>query len=150
MSLSIVILAAGQGTRIKSQLPKVLHPLAGRPMVKYVLDVATLLEPTSLALVIGYGAPQLRQALGDGILYVEQLEQLGTGHAVLQAQELLADRAESVLVLYGDTPLITRQTLEAMLAHHTEKNLFNTSMTPLPSSVPLYWARKRSSVSLRC
>jgi bifunctional N-acetylglucosamine-1-phosphate-uridyltransferase/glucosamine-1-phosphate-acetyltransferase GlmU-like protein len=68
MSLSIAILAAGQGTGMKSQIPKVLHPLAGRPMVKYVLDVATQLEPTRLALVIGYGAQQLRQALGDATL----------------------------------------------------------------------------------
>ena len=132
MSLSIVILAAGQGTRMKSQLPKVLHPLAGRPMVKYVLDVATQLEPTSLALVVGYGAQQLRQVLGDQILYVEQLEQLGTGHAVLQARELLAGRAETVLVLYGDTPLITRQTLEAMLAHHTENKAAITLLTFRP------------------
>jgi bifunctional UDP-N-acetylglucosamine pyrophosphorylase/glucosamine-1-phosphate N-acetyltransferase len=127
--VSIVILAAGQGTRMKSQLPKVLHPLAGRPMVKYVLDVATQLEPTSLALVVGYGAQQLRQALGDEILYVEQSEQLGTGHAVLQARELLAGRAETILVLYGDTPLITRQTLEAMLVHHTENKAAITLLT---------------------
>jgi bifunctional UDP-N-acetylglucosamine pyrophosphorylase/glucosamine-1-phosphate N-acetyltransferase len=132
MSLSIVILAAGQGTRMKSQLPKVLHPLAGRPMVKYVLDVATQLEPTSLALVIGYGTQQLRQALGDEIVYVEQLEQLGTGHAVLQTREMLAGRAETVLVLCGDTPLITRQTLEAMLARHTENKAAITLLTFRP------------------
>jgi len=129
MSLSIVILAADQGTRMKSQLPKVLHPLAGRPMVKYVLDVATQLEPTSMALVVGYGAQQLRQALGDEILYVEQL---GTGHAVLQARELLAGQAETVLVLYGDTPFITHQTLEAMLAHHTENKAAITLLTFRP------------------
>jgi bifunctional UDP-N-acetylglucosamine pyrophosphorylase/glucosamine-1-phosphate N-acetyltransferase len=140
MSLSIVILAAGQGTRMKSQLPKVLHPLAGRPMVKYVLDVATQLEPTSLALVVGYGAQQLRQALGDRILYVEQLEQLGTGHAVLQARELLAGRAKTVLVLYGDTPFITRQTLEAMLAHHTENKAAITLLTFRPDD-PTGYAR---------
>jgi bifunctional UDP-N-acetylglucosamine pyrophosphorylase/glucosamine-1-phosphate N-acetyltransferase len=133
MSLSIVILAAGQGTRMKSQLPKVLHPLAGRPLVKYVLDVAAQLEPTSLALVVGYGAQQLRQVLGDEILYLEQLEQLGTGHAVLQARELLAGQAETVLVLYGDTPFITRQTLEAMLAHHTENKAAITLLTFRPS-----------------
>ena len=132
MSLSIVILAAGQGTRMKSQFPKVLHPLAGRPMVKYVLDVATQLEPTGLALVIGYGAQQLRQALGDEVLYVEQPEQLGTGHAVLQARELLAGQAETVLVLYGDTPFITRQTLEAMLRHHTENKAAITLLTFQP------------------
>jgi len=124
--LSIVILAAGQGTRMKSQLPKVLHPLAGRPMVKYVLDVATQLEPTGLALVVGYGAQQLRQVLGDEFLYVEQV---GTGHAVLQARELLAGRAETVLVLYGDTPLVTHQTLKAMLAHHTRNKAAITFLT---------------------
>ncbi len=132
MSLSIAILAAGQGTRMKSQLPKVLHPLAGRPVVKYVLDVATQLEPTSLALVIGYGAQRLRQALGDEILYVEQSEQLGTGHAVLQARELLAGQAETVLVLYGDTPFITRQTLEAMVTYHIENKAAITLLTFRP------------------
>jgi bifunctional UDP-N-acetylglucosamine pyrophosphorylase/glucosamine-1-phosphate N-acetyltransferase len=132
MNSSIVILAAGQGTRMKSQLPKVLHPLAGRPMVKYVLDVATQLGPISLALVVGYGAQQLRQVLGDEILYVEQLEQLGTGHAVLQARELVAGQAETVLVLYGDTPFITRQTLEAMLAHHTKDKAAITLLTFRP------------------
>lgn len=129
MDLSIIILAAGQGTRMKSQLPKVLHPLAGRPMVQYALDVATQLAPKNLALVVGYGAQHLRQALGDGILYVEQSEQLGTGHAVLQARELLAGQAETVLVLYGDTPLITRQTLEAMLACHTRIQATITLLT---------------------
>jgi bifunctional UDP-N-acetylglucosamine pyrophosphorylase/glucosamine-1-phosphate N-acetyltransferase len=132
MSLSIVILAAGQGTRMKSQFPKVLHPLAGRPMVKYVLDVATQLEPTGLALVIGYGAQQLRQALGDEVSYVDQPEQLGTGHAVLQARELLAGQAETILVLYGDTPFITCQTLEAMLRHHTENKAAITLLTFRP------------------
>ncbi len=132
MDLSVIILAAGQGTRMKSQLPKVLHPLAGRPMVQYVLDVATQLAPTILALVVGYGAQQLRQTLGDGILYVEQLEQLGTGHAVLQARELVAGQAETVLVLYGDTPLITRPTLEAMIAYHTEHQATITLLTFQP------------------
>ncbi len=132
MNLSIVILAAGQGTRMKSQLPKVLHPLAGRPMVKYVLEVATQLEPTGLALVVGYGAQQVRRALGEGILYAEQLEQLGTGHAVLQTRELLAGQAETVLVLYGDTPFITSQTLEAMLAHHTQCEAAITLLTFRP------------------
>jgi bifunctional UDP-N-acetylglucosamine pyrophosphorylase/glucosamine-1-phosphate N-acetyltransferase len=132
MNLSIVILAAGQGTRMKSQFPKVLHPLAGCPMVKYVLDVATQLEPTSLALVVGYGVQQVRQVLGDKILYVEQLQQLGTGHAVLQARELLAGQAKTVLVLYGDTPFITRQTLKAMLVHHTEGKAAITLLTFQP------------------
>jgi bifunctional UDP-N-acetylglucosamine pyrophosphorylase/glucosamine-1-phosphate N-acetyltransferase len=132
MNLSIIILAAGQGTRMKSQLPKVLHPLAGCPMVKHVLDVATQLQPTRLALVVGYGAQQLRQVLGDEILYAEQLEQLGTGHAVLQARELLAGHAGTVLVLYGDTPFITRQTLETMLLHHTENGAAVTLLTFRP------------------
>lgn len=132
MNLSIIILAAGQGTRMKSQLPKVLHPLAGRPIVKYVLDVATQLEPLSLALVVGYGAQHLRQVLGDEILYVEQSEQLGTGHAVLQARESSAGQAETVLVLYGDTPFITCHTLKAMLAHHIENKAAVSLLTFRP------------------
>jgi bifunctional UDP-N-acetylglucosamine pyrophosphorylase/glucosamine-1-phosphate N-acetyltransferase len=86
--LAVVILAAGQGTRVKSKPPKVLHPVAGEPMVKYVMEVATLLQPDKLVLVVGDGATQVRQALGEDPLYVEQPQQLGTGHALLQAHDV--------------------------------------------------------------
>ncbi|MFQ6058742.1 MAG: bifunctional UDP-N-acetylglucosamine diphosphorylase/glucosamine-1-phosphate N-acetyltransferase GlmU [Anaerolineae bacterium] len=118
MRLAVVILAAGQGTRMKSKRPKVLHPVAGEPMAKYVLEAAVPLQPARLVLVIGDGAAQVRQALGEDLSYVEQPQQLGTGHALLQARGTLEDVAETILVLYGDTPLVTPATLRRLLERH--------------------------------
>ena len=104
MSLDIVILAAGQGTRMRSALPKVLHPVAGKPMLGHVIDTARQLAPRKIHVVIGHGAERVRQRLAaDDIQFVLQAEQLGTGHAVAQA--LPALEAEKVLILYGDVPL---------------------------------------------
>ena len=114
MSLDIVILAAGQGTRMRSALPKVLHPVAGQSMLGHVISTARALQPRSIQVVIGHGAEQVRQRLvGDDLNYVVQAEQLGTGHAVAQAlPNLLAER---VLILYGDVPLIEAETLQRLL-----------------------------------
>ncbi len=114
MSLDVVILAAGQGTRMRSALPKVLHPVAGRPMLGHVLNTARALSPRSIQVVIGHGAEQVRaQLAADDLNFVLQVEQLGTGHAVAQALPHLA--ADTVLILYGDVPLIRRETLEQLL-----------------------------------
>ncbi len=114
MSLDIVILAAGQGTRMRSALPKVLHPVAGQSMLGHVIDTARALQPKSIQVVIGHGAEQVRQRLtGDDLSYVVQAEQLGTGHAVAQALPNLT--AERVLILYGDVPLIETDTLQRLL-----------------------------------
>ncbi|MFQ5611470.1 MAG: bifunctional UDP-N-acetylglucosamine diphosphorylase/glucosamine-1-phosphate N-acetyltransferase GlmU [Anaerolineae bacterium] len=110
-SLAVVILAAGQGTRMKSALPKVLHPLNGRPMIRYVLEVATRLEPVETVMVVGHQAGQVREALAGLVVFVEQEPQLGTGHAVQQAHSALAGQAEAVLVLYGDMPLLRAETV---------------------------------------
>ncbi|WAE52589.1 bifunctional UDP-N-acetylglucosamine diphosphorylase/glucosamine-1-phosphate N-acetyltransferase GlmU [Stutzerimonas frequens] len=114
MSLDIVILAAGQGTRMRSALPKVLHPVAGQSMLGHVISTARALQPRSIQVVIGHGAEQVRQRLvGDDLNYVVQAEQLGTGHAVAQALPNLS--AERVLILYGDVPLIEADTLQRLL-----------------------------------
>jgi len=114
MSLDIVILAAGQGTRMRSALPKVLHPVAGKSMLWHVIDTARALQPKSIQVVIGHGAEQVRQRLtGDDLAFVVQAEQLGTGHAVAQALPNLS--AERVLILYGDVPLIEADTLQRLL-----------------------------------
>ncbi|ODC04822.1 UDP-N-acetylglucosamine diphosphorylase/glucosamine-1-phosphate N-acetyltransferase [Terasakiispira papahanaumokuakeensis] len=116
MTLDIVILAAGQGTRMRSALPKVLHPLAGRPMIQHVLDAAQPLAPTQIQMVVGHGHEQIRAALaGQAIHFVQQTEQLGTGHAVAQAAPALNDES-LVLILYGDVPLIQPRTLQRLLA----------------------------------
>jgi bifunctional UDP-N-acetylglucosamine pyrophosphorylase/glucosamine-1-phosphate N-acetyltransferase len=117
LNLTILVLAAGQGTRMRSDLPKVLHPLAGRPMVRYVLDVARSLEPAHLVAVVGYGADLVRQVLGAEIETVVQAELLGTAHALRQAAAA-AGRADTVLVLYGDTPLVRAETLRRAVEHH--------------------------------
>ncbi len=128
MSLTIIVLAAGQGVRMNSELPKVMHPLAGKPMVCFAVDAARAMEPGSLILVVGYRADLVRQAVGEGILFVTQEEQLGTGHAVQQAQ-VAAGRADTVLVLYGDTPLIRPETLRQVVTHHEETGAAVTVLT---------------------
>ena len=114
MSLDIVILAAGQGTRMRSALPKVLHPVAGRSMLGHVIDTARALAPKAIHVVVGHGAERVREELAaDDLNFVVQAEQLGTGHAVAQALPALS--AERVLILYGDVPLIEAATLERLL-----------------------------------
>ena len=114
--LSIVILAAGQGKRMNSALPKVLQPLAGRPLLKHVIDTAKLLEPAAIQVVYGHGGDQVREVLKDEqVSWVLQAERLGTGHAVMQAMPAVPND-HMVLVLYGDVPLISRATLAELLA----------------------------------
>src|SRR5215212_1451575 len=113
--LGVVILAAGQGTRMRSPTPKVLHQVAGRPLLGHVLTLARQLEATATVVVIAPGEAAVRAACGN-VAVVEQREQRGTAHAVLQAREQLAGRSERVLVLYGDTPLVRRDTARALVA----------------------------------
>ncbi|MBN1953866.1 MAG: bifunctional UDP-N-acetylglucosamine diphosphorylase/glucosamine-1-phosphate N-acetyltransferase GlmU [Anaerolineae bacterium] len=112
MRQSIVILAAGQGRRMKSGTPKVLHPLGGRPMVSYAIAAARALCDTPPVLVVGHGMEALQETAGDSVRYVRQAERLGTGHAVLQARPLLEGAADEVVVIYADMPLLTAETLE--------------------------------------
>ncbi|MCF5196333.1 bifunctional UDP-N-acetylglucosamine diphosphorylase/glucosamine-1-phosphate N-acetyltransferase GlmU [Pseudomonas syringae] len=114
MSLDIVILAAGQGTRMRSALPKVLHPVAGNSMLGHVIHSARQLSPSGIHVVIGHGADAVREQLSaDDLNFVMQDKQLGTGHAVAQALPALT--ADTVLILYGDVPLIEVETLSRLL-----------------------------------
>ena len=114
--MNIVILAAGMGKRMYSDLPKVLHPVAGRPMLAHVLDTARALSPSRLVVVVGHGAARVREAVAaDDVAFAEQAQQLGTGHAVMQALPLLDDN-QPTLVLYGDVPLTSAATLQALVA----------------------------------
>ncbi|ENA33362.1 MULTISPECIES: bifunctional UDP-N-acetylglucosamine diphosphorylase/glucosamine-1-phosphate N-acetyltransferase GlmU [Pseudomonas] len=122
MSLEIVILAAGQGTRMRSALPKVLHPIAGKAMLGHVIDRARELTPQKIHVVIGHGAETVKQRLAaDDLNFVVQQEQLGTGHAVAQALPHLS--AKRVLILYGDVPLIETSTLERLLEQVSAQQL---------------------------
>ncbi|MGD8576477.1 MAG: bifunctional UDP-N-acetylglucosamine diphosphorylase/glucosamine-1-phosphate N-acetyltransferase GlmU [Thiohalophilus sp.] len=116
-NLNIVILAAGQGTRMRSSLPKVLHSLAGKPMLQHVIDTARELRPGKLSVIYGHGGEQVPQAIEDpDITWVLQAEQLGTGHAVMQALPNVSDQ-DIVLVLYGDVPLLDSDTLAQLTEH---------------------------------
>lgn len=115
--LHVVVLAAGKGTRMKSALPKVLHRAGGLPLIEWVVRLARSLQPASITLVLGHGAEQVREwfaGAGD-VQFVIQEPQLGTGHALLQTQSLLAGKAGRVLLLSGDVPLLTASSVEALL-----------------------------------
>ena len=115
MALSIIILAAGQGTRMRSDRPKVLHPLAGRPLLGHVIECARALSASDICVVHGHGGDQVQRAFaGAGLRWAEQAEQNGTGHAVMQAMPKTPD-GNQVLVLFGDVPLTRPETLQHLL-----------------------------------
>ena len=118
MKVSVLILSAGKGERMRSQLPKVLHKAAGRPLLYHVLNTARSLKPERVVLVVGYGGEMVREAFPD-IPCVEQKEQLGTAHAVLSAEEALASYGGNIIIMYGDTPLITPTTMRGLVKAHT-------------------------------
>ena len=110
MNLVNVILAAGFGTRMKSELPKVMHPLLGRPMVEWAVRSATEVSGRPPVLVVGYGRELVEAHLGERAQYVVQAELLGTGHAVMQVVPALQGKADAVLVFYADMPMLSAQT----------------------------------------
>jgi bifunctional UDP-N-acetylglucosamine pyrophosphorylase/glucosamine-1-phosphate N-acetyltransferase len=113
--LAVIVLAAGKGTRMKSDLHKVLHPIAGRPMLEHLLASAAELAPERQVVVAGHGREQLEKALGERAVIAVQEPQLGTGHAVQQAKQALAGFSGDVLILYGDVPFVRAETMRAML-----------------------------------
>ncbi|WP_416723770.1 bifunctional UDP-N-acetylglucosamine diphosphorylase/glucosamine-1-phosphate N-acetyltransferase GlmU [Bacillus stercoris] len=126
-----VVLAAGQGTRMKSKLYKVLHPVCGKPMVEHVVDEALKLSLSKLVTIVGHGAEEVKKQLGDKSEYALQAEQLGTAHAVKQAQPFLADEKGVTIVICGDTPLLTAETMEEMLKEHTQREAKATILTAI-------------------
>lgn len=127
-SIAAVILAAGQGTRMKSKLAKVLHPIAGREMILHILD-AVREAGVQRVVVVGPETSPLQELLGDAAEYAVQAEALGTGHALAQARPLVESTVEDVLALYGDTPLLTVDTLRAVIAAHQEAEAALTLLT---------------------
>lgn len=116
MKTTAVLLAAGQGTRMKSELPKMLHPICGQPMVFHALSTARAASTELPVVVIGHGAEAVRKVIGEAAQCVVQEQQLGTGHALLQAQPALAGKTDYVLVTYGDMPLLRVETLQQLVA----------------------------------
>ncbi|WP_026693221.1 bifunctional UDP-N-acetylglucosamine diphosphorylase/glucosamine-1-phosphate N-acetyltransferase GlmU [Peribacillus kribbensis] len=129
-----VILAAGQGTRMKSKLYKVLHPVCGKPMVEHVLDEISKLEIKETVTIIGHGAELVKSHLGERTGYALQAEQLGTAHAVMQAEELLAGKEGTTLVICGDTPLIKSETMDLLIKQHEENHAKATILTAYTDS----------------
>ncbi|QDZ38720.1 bifunctional UDP-N-acetylglucosamine diphosphorylase/glucosamine-1-phosphate N-acetyltransferase GlmU [Euhalothece natronophila Z-M001] len=129
--VAVAILAAGRGTRMKSSLPKVLHPVGGKSMLERVLDSCELIQPSRYFVIVGYGAEQVKDQIGDRekVEFVLQQQQLGTGHAVQQLLPLLSGSNEDVLVLNGDVPLLRPETLEQLLNTHQNNQNAATLLT---------------------
>jgi bifunctional UDP-N-acetylglucosamine pyrophosphorylase/glucosamine-1-phosphate N-acetyltransferase len=128
--LGVLVLAAGQGTRMRSSLPKVLHPVCGKPLILHVLATAEELRPSRVALVVGHGAERVKEAcLGTAVHWVIQERQLGTGHAVSSAAGVFGDFAGDLVILSGDVPLIRPRTIRAMVEHHRRRHAALTLLT---------------------
>lgn len=124
-----IILAAGKGTRMKSKLYKVLHPVSGKPMVEHIINRVSETNPDQIITIVGHGADQVKEQLGKRSEYALQAEQLGTGHAVLQAASYLEGKEGTTLVISGDTPLLTTETLNNLFEYHQGKNASATILT---------------------
>ena len=131
MKTTSVVLAAGQGTRMNSSTPKVLHPLLGYPLVWHSLETARQASREKPVLVIGHAAEAVRQAVGEAAQFVLQQPQLGTGHAVQQAEAFLRDNTDFIIVTYADMPLLTAETLSRVMRAHTEQHARHPGATPI-------------------
>ena len=129
-----VVLAAGQGTRMKSKLYKVLHPVCGKPMVEHVVDHIQGIGAERIVTIVGHGAEKVQDRLGTRSEYALQAQQLGTAHAVLQADSVLGELPGTTLVVCGDTPLIRPETMQALLAHHKDTSAKATILTGIPEN----------------
>lgn len=126
-----IILAAGQGTRMKSKLYKVLHKVSGKAMVDHVLTQLEATHPNEIVTIVGFGAEDVESELGQRTEYAIQKEQLGTGHAVLQAEDILGDKKGMTLIVSGDTPLFTAKTFDDLFAYHEQQHATATILTAI-------------------
>lgn len=134
-NFSVIILAAGKGKRMKSDLAKVLHPLCGLPMLTYPVAAARAAGAGRIVVVIGHQSAQIREQFADrGLIFAEQREQLGTGHAVLQAAESFRDHDGTIVILCGDVPLIRPETVRSLYDRHRSEGAIVTVLTMIPES----------------
>lgn len=131
MKLKTLILAAGKGTRMKSEMPKVIHKVNGIPMISKIIDVLSGLSPEENILILGHKKDEVLKVVGENCDYVVQTEQLGTGHAVIQAKEKLQNYDGDVMILYGDTPLLKESTLKSLYQYHKESGAVTTILTSI-------------------
>jgi bifunctional UDP-N-acetylglucosamine pyrophosphorylase/glucosamine-1-phosphate N-acetyltransferase len=145
MDVAVIVLAAGKGKRMKSILPKVIHPILGRPMISYVLDAVMKINPKKIALVVGHGAEKVKEAVADKhVEWVLQEEQLGTGHAASCARKVLAGFKGNVLILNGDFPLITPKTLKNFITSHNKSRASVSILTAILDNTEGYGRVVRS------
>lgn len=140
MNIAAIILAAGHGTRMRSKLPKVMHPLLGKPLVSYALSTIQPVCSTKPVIVVGHGADLVRDFVGDSANFAVQVEQLGTGHAVLSAQDSILADVDAILVTFADMPLITADTINRLLKQHSQNKSVLT-MTSIIGDVPRGFGR---------
>lgn len=146
-----VILAAGKGTRMKSNLPKVLHEVGGKPMLRHVTTAAQAAGAVRLVVVVGFGGEQVATIMGgDGLEYVTQAQQLGTGHAVMQTQTVLKEVRGTILLLCGDTPLLQTATLQSLWRAHQESGAAATVLTAKPADPQGYGRILRNAAGNVC
>lgn len=131
MKLKTLILAAGKGTRMKSELPKVIHKVNGIPMISKIIKVLEILKPEENILILGHKKEEVLKVVGENADYVVQTEQLGTGHAVLQAKDKLKDYDGDVMILCGDTPLLREETLKELYKFHKDTDSVTTILTSI-------------------
>lgn len=131
MKLKTLILAAGKGTRMKSELPKVIHEVNGIPMISKIIKVLEILKPEENILILGHKKEEVLKVVGENADYVVQTEQLGTGHAVLQAKDKLKDYDGDVMILCGDTPLLREETLKELYKFHKDTDSVTTILTSI-------------------
>jgi bifunctional UDP-N-acetylglucosamine pyrophosphorylase/glucosamine-1-phosphate N-acetyltransferase len=129
MKIAAILLAAGKGTRMKSDLPKVAHPVCGRPMVEFVIDIVSDLRIKSCVVVLGHKADDVRKVLSRPVATVLQKQQRGTADAVKQAMPKIPAATDTVIILYGDTPLLQTETIRALLDHHARTRAAATILT---------------------
>lgn len=133
--VSVVILAAGKGTRMKSDMAKVLHPVCGRPMLAYPVETARAVGARKIVVVIGHQADLVRETFkGQGLVFVEQRQQLGTAHAVLQTRDALRDHQGTIVILCGDVPLLSPSTVRSLLDLHAAEKAAVTVLTTVPDN----------------
>jgi len=145
MEVAVIVLAAGKGKRMKSIIPKVVHPILGRPMISYVLDAVMKINPKKIALVVGHGAEKVKEAVADKqVEWVLQEEQLGTGHAASCARKALAGFKGNVLILNGDFPLITPKTLKNFITSHNKSRASVSILTAILDNTEGYGRVVRS------